>query len=128
MAFSLAPERNSFASTQAVYLVIAYSADSICLQTHKKQTHIANGITSFLNRKRAHKKITAIVLAVALGPFGAHRLYLGTATKVPVIYCLTLGGGLGILPLTDIIAIIATRDIGKYENNTKVVMWINPVE
>lgn len=128
IVFSITSVRNSFATTQTVSLLIAYSPDSIILLTQEKQIRKAKAITKFLNRKREHKKITAIVLAVALGPFGAHRLYLGTATKVPVIYCLTLGGGLGILPFTDIIAIITTKDIGRYENNTKVVMWIKPVE
>ena len=70
-------------------------------------------------------KLNAILLAVALGPFGVHRLYLGTHPRVPVIYTLTLGGGLGILPLTDIIAIIATKDIEKFINNDKVIMWAN---
>ncbi len=127
-AISLATASNSFASTHTASLFISYSPDSIIQQPNEKQFRKARAITKFLNRKRTHKKITAIVLAVALGPFGAHRLYLGTAPKVPVIYCLTLGGGLGILPLTDIIAIIATKDIERYENNTKVVMWINPAD
>jgi len=70
------------------------------------------------------KKGIAIGLAVALGPFGVHRLYLGTDTKVPLIYTLTLGGGFGILPLTDIIAIIVASDMQEYANNGKVVMWI----
>ena len=128
IVFSITSARNSFATTQTVSLLIAYSPDSITLLTQEKQIRKAKAIIKFFNRKRTHKKITAIVLAVALGPFGAHRLYLGTTAKVPVIYCLTLGGGLGILPFTDIIAIIATKDIGKYEHNTKVVMWVNSEE
>lgn len=71
-----------------------------------------------------NKKLTAILLAVALGTFGVHRLYLGTKPLVPVVYTLTLGGGFGILPLTDIIAILATPDISRYENNNQVIMWI----
>ena len=69
-------------------------------------------------------KLTAITLAVFLGTFGVHRLYLGTAPKVPVIYTLTLGGGMGLLPLADIIAIITTKNIEHFRNNNKVVMWI----
>ena len=73
-----------------------------------------------------NKKLTAVLLAVALGTFGVHRLYLGTKPIVPVVYTLTLGGGFGILPLTDIIAILATPDISRFENNNQVIMWINP--
>ncbi len=71
-----------------------------------------------------NKKLTAILLAVALGTFGVHRLYLGTKPLVPVVYTLTLGGGFGILPLSDIIAILVTPDISKFENNGQVIMWI----
>ncbi len=72
---------------------------------------------------RIPKKVTAVLLTIALGPFGVHRLYLGTDAKVPVIYTLTLGGGLGVLPLLDIIAILSSPSIEDYVNNTKVVMW-----
>jgi TM2 domain-containing membrane protein YozV len=72
---------------------------------------------------RIPKKVTAVLLTIALGPFGVHRLYLGTDAKVPVIYTLTLGGGLGVLPLLDIIAIISSPSLEDYMNNTKVVMW-----
>lgn len=68
------------------------------------------------------KKITAIGLALAVGPFGMHRLYLGTDSKVPIVYSLTLGA-FGILPVIDIVAILTTRDIKKFENNKRVVMW-----
>lgn len=84
-----------------------------------------------LNRVRSikgfgeNKKLTAVLLAVTLGTFGVHRLYLGTRPLVPVVYTITLGGGLGILPLTDIVAILATPDLSRYENNDKVIMWID---
>ncbi|MGY6563053.1 MAG: NINE protein [Luteibaculaceae bacterium] len=70
-----------------------------------------------------NKKWIAITAAVLLGPFGGHRLYLGTNEKVPVIYTLTLGGGLGLLPLIDIIHIIFTKDLSKFEQNERVFMW-----
>tara|TARA_R110002050_G_scaffold149463_1_gene276011 strand:- start:40399 stop:40839 length:441 start_codon:yes stop_codon:yes gene_type:complete len=69
------------------------------------------------------KKIIAVSLAVTLGVFGVHRLYLGTSTKVPIIYTLTLGGGFGVLVVSDIIAIIATPNLESYSPNSKVFMW-----
>ena len=69
------------------------------------------------------KKWLAAVFAVTLGPFGVHRLYLGTSTKVPIFYTLTLGGGLGILPLIDLIAIL-TNDRHRFTNNERVIMWL----
>ena len=71
-----------------------------------------------------HKKIKAILLGVALGHFGVHRIYLGTKANVPIAYSLTLGGGLGLIPLVDVIALIATKDISQYENNSQFIMWM----
>ena len=68
-------------------------------------------------------KAIAITLAVTLGVFGVHRLYLGTSTKVPIIYTITLGGGFGVLVLSDIIAIIVTKDLEEYSSEPKVFMW-----
>lgn len=71
-----------------------------------------------------HKKLKAILLGVALGHFGVHRIYLGTKPNVPIAYSLTLGGGFGLIPLVDVIALIATKDISQYENNSQFIMWM----
>ena len=80
-----------------------------------------------LLRLKTHenKKITAFVLAVLLGHFGVHRLYLGTTPIVPICYVLTLGGGFGILPAIDAVLILTTRDLKKFEKNTRFFMWVN---
>lgn len=65
----------------------------------------------------------AILMAILTGPLGGHRLYLGTKPYVPIIYTLTLGGGLGLLPLIDIIVIISTSDLTRYQNNSQIIMW-----
>jgi|SRR5690554_2007272 len=70
------------------------------------------------------KKLKAALLAIFLGHFGVHRIYLGTDPSVPVVYSLTLGGGLGLLPLVDFIAIITAKDLDKYTNNNRVIMWV----
>lgn len=69
------------------------------------------------------KKLKAVLLAIFLGHFGVHRIYLGTKPNVPVVYSLTLGGGLGLLPLLDIIAILNSKDLSEFSNNDKVFMW-----
>lgn len=70
-----------------------------------------------------NKKITAFFLAVFLGHFGVHRLYLGTEPIVPIAYVLTLGGGLGVLPAIDAIVILFSKDLEKFENNSRFFMW-----
>lgn len=70
-----------------------------------------------------HKKLKAALLALALGHFGAHRIYLSTNPRIPAAYTLTLGGGLGILPLIDFFNIVFTKDISKFQNNSRFFMW-----
>jgi hypothetical protein len=71
-----------------------------------------------------HKKLKVVLLTLFLGHFGVHRIYLGTSPNVPVVYSLTLGGGLGLLPLADLIAVLTTKDLSQFENSEKVFMWL----
>lgn len=64
-------------------------------------------------------------LAIALGPFGGHRIYLGVDAKVPLIYGLTFGG-FGVLAVIDLGHILFTKDLSVYRNNSKVFMWTTP--
>lgn len=68
-------------------------------------------------------RAVAISLTIALGVFGAHRIYLGTTDYVPIFYTLTIGGGLGILPAIDLIHLCLKKDIQSYYNNDRLVMW-----
>lgn len=78
-----------------------------------------------LKERKENVKLTAAVLALALGPLGVHRLYLGTHPIVPVAYVLTLGGGIFILPFIDFVAIVFTKDITHYMDNKQFFMWVN---
>ncbi len=73
--------------------------------------------------KPKHRKLKAVLLAIFLGHFGVHRIYLGTSPNVPAVYTLTLGGGLGILPLADIVAILKSKDLDEFKDSKKVIMW-----
>ncbi|MCB0765320.1 MAG: TM2 domain-containing protein [Flavobacteriales bacterium] len=64
-------------------------------------------------------------LALLLGPFGAHRLYLGTTPKVAIIYGITFGG-FGILALIDLGHLLFTKDLDAYRNSDRVFMWKTP--
>lgn len=75
-------------------------------------------------QKQENPKVVASIICVAVGPFGAHRLYLGTDERVPIFYTLTLGGGLGVLPVVDLMHIVFTKDIDRFRNNPKVIMWM----
>lgn len=68
------------------------------------------------------QRAVAAVLTVTLGVFAAHRLYLGTDAKVPIIYGLTFGG-FGVLVLIDLAHILFTKDLQAYCGSHKVFMW-----
>lgn len=67
-------------------------------------------------------RLVAAALAVTLGPFGVHRLYLGTNAKVPIFYGLTFGG-FGVLVLIDLAHILFTKDLAPFQHNDQVLMW-----
>ncbi|HRN35415.1 MAG TPA: TM2 domain-containing protein, partial [Flavobacteriales bacterium] len=71
---------------------------------------------------REPKRLVAAALTLTLGTFAAHRLYLGTDVKVPILYGLTFGG-FGILVLIDLGHILFTKDLQAYCRNNKVLMW-----
>ncbi len=110
---------------------IIYSLEEIQI-TDIYQSDIEN--TFFINLKipkdsNVNKtKLIAISLAITLGAFGVHRLYLGTEPIVPIAYTLTLGGGFLILPLIDIFYIIAAKDINQITNNNNVFIWNKDLE
>jgi len=64
----------------------------------------------------------AIALAVLLGPFGAHRLYLGTTPKVAIAYGLTFGG-FGVVALIDLVHLIASKDLDRFRDCDRILMW-----
>lgn len=74
---------------------------------------------------RTPKRWLAAVLTVAVGPFGGHRVYLGTTPKVPLLYSLTFGG-FGVLVLIDLGHVLFTPDLGPYRENGHVFMWRSP--
>jgi len=68
------------------------------------------------------KRGKAILFTIFTGLFGGHRIYLGTHQRTPILYSITLGG-LGILPLIDLVNIIFTKDISKFEGVPQIIMW-----
>jgi TM2 domain-containing membrane protein YozV len=77
-------------------------------------------------RQKKNKRIMAAVLAFPFpfGIVGLHRIYLGTAPHVPIVYIGTFGGVLGILPFIDFCVIMLDKDFDRYLNNSKVFMWV----
>jgi TM2 domain-containing membrane protein YozV len=71
---------------------------------------------------RESKRFMAAFLCLTLGPFGMHRLYLGSTPQVAAAYSVTLGA-VGIVPVVDLLLITFSKDISRFKNNGKVIMW-----
>lgn len=76
------------------------------------------------NGKGRSKAVAAVLAFPLTGITGIHRVYLGTAPFVPVVYMLSLGGCVGILPFIDFVVILAENDLSRYEDNRKIFMWM----
>lgn len=76
-------------------------------------------------RRKKNKRITAAILAFPFpfGIVGLHRIYLGCAPYVPVVYIASIGGAFGILPFIDFCMLVLDKDIDRYQNNNNVFMW-----
>jgi TM2 domain-containing membrane protein YozV len=81
-----------------------------------------------LHRQQKNKqKLTAALLAFPLpfGIVGLHRIYLGSAPYVPVVYITSFGGILGLLPMIDFCFILLDKKTETFTNNKHVFMWVN---
>lgn len=86
---------------------------------------LENKIFSFKKKKvKPKRRIIAALLCVTLGPFGMHRLYLGTKPHVAAAYTVTLGGGVGIVPVIDLFQIVFSKDISQFKENDQFFMWV----
>ncbi|MBK9147422.1 MAG: TM2 domain-containing protein [Flavobacteriales bacterium] len=96
-----------------------YHTDSLLSQIEPNllQTETVGSMAPPENRRGM-----AIALAVLLGPFGAHRLYLGTTPKVAIAYGLTFGG-FGVVALIDLIQLIAAKDLVRFQDCDRILMW-----
>lgn len=100
------------------------SEEDLLRSEHETQPRIL--LLNFLTKRKAkNKKLIAALLAFPFpfGIVGLHRIYLGTAPHVPIVYIATVGGGFGILPLIDFFVILSSPDIESYFNNQQVFMW-----
>lgn len=88
-----------------------------------KEAVVADSVEVMVENER----VVSSALAVLLGPFGAHRIYLGTSPQVAVIYGLTFGG-FGVLVLLDLGHLLFTKDLQAYRDNDRVIMWGRPKE
>ena len=103
------------------------SSFSVTMKEHASdkvgQSVILNDSDSLSDNDFIKMKATAVALAVTLGVFGVHRMYLGTSPRIPITYTLTLGGGFFILPAIDIVYILMAKTPDQLTNNNSIFMW-----
>jgi hypothetical protein len=89
------------------------------------EVNTAQAPDSSEGKGKENTRLVSSSLALLLGPFAAHRIYLGTTPKVAIIYGVTFGG-FGLLAITDLGHLLFTKDLGPYRNNDRVFMWTEP--
>jgi hypothetical protein len=93
----------------------------ICVRPHVHP--IAHSVADSADApSKENTRLVSSTLALLLGPFAAHRIYLGTTPKVAIIYGVTFGG-FGLLAITDLGHLLFTKDLEPYRNNDRVFMW-----
>jgi TM2 domain-containing membrane protein YozV len=103
-------------------IIVVFDAEERIDNTLPPNT-IIHKLQQKLREKGENKRLIAAALTLTLGPFGVHRLYLGTDFKVPIVYSVTFGCFF-ILPLIDLGVILFTKDLEKYQNNPRIIMWM----
>ncbi len=112
-----------FCNTVKANKIIVTTLNNDTLKIELTDSVIATDSTLLIPQKKVKfKRGKAIIFTILTGLLGGHRIYLGTHQRVPIIYAITLGG-FGILPLIDLVNIIFTKDLSKFEHNPKVIMW-----
>lgn len=107
---------------------VAAAAQFTFLLQEFSQDKRPSPLLHLFHRKHKHnKKLTAAILAFPLpfGIVGLHRIYLGCAPYVPVVYIASFGGVLGLLPFVDFCYILAEKNKDAYAGNKKVFMWVD---
>jgi len=90
-----------------------------------QEANMAQAPDSIDGTRKENTRLVSSSLALLLGPFAAHRIYLGTTPKVAIIYGVTFGG-FGLLAITDLGHLLFTKDLEPYRNNDRVFMWTEP--
>ena len=75
-------------------------------------------------------KLLASILAfpVPFGMLGLHRIYLGAKPIIPVLYIVTFGGIVGILPFIDMMVLILSKDTKPFVDNSRILFWYKVTE
>jgi TM2 domain-containing membrane protein YozV len=75
-------------------------------------------------------KLLASILAFPLpfGMLGLHRIYLGAKPIIPILYLVTFGGIVGILPFIDMMVLILSKDIKPFVDSSNILFWYKKTE
>lgn len=99
------------------------SFDSLNTTSLIDSSVVIDSILTDNQKVKPKRRIYAALLCMTLGPFGMHRLYLGTEPHVAAAYTLTLGGGCGLITVIDLFAIVFSKDISRFKDNDQFIMW-----
>ena len=102
--------------------VVEYSTKDFHIIIEFQDTNQVIEFDSIPPRQVKFKRGKAILFTLFTGFLGGHRIYFGTHHRTPIIYSITFGG-LGILPIIDLVHIVFTKDLTRYEHKSQIIMW-----
>lgn len=109
-----------------VFLVL-FATGGLALAGGPFQPRGSSPVADSIEVQGENERAISSALAVLLGPFAAHRIYLGTTPQVAIVYGITFGG-FGILVILDLGHLLFTKDLAPYRHNGRVFMWGQPKE
>lgn len=125
-AFVVAPQSAAAAATYESTTHAGLNAKEIKKQAKKevreqKKAERRARFLAWIQKKMAgsDKQLVAILLTLFLGGLGIHRVYLGSKPVIILLYLITLGGFLGIIPLIDFIRLLIGQ-VDHYEGNSNL--------
>lgn len=90
----------------AGFALLAQEKNSVEINEYYAITESFDG--SVLDLENISKK-DLLISSISTGLVGGHRLLLNKKASTAIIYCVTLGGGLGFLPILDFFTILFTK-------------------
>jgi len=132
MLFALVIGLSTISFSSNSYVVDDSKIESMFAQANECSVTCVSDIASIVTpvNVKLDDRTTALISMVVLwflGGLGIHRYVLGTKASMWAIYCFTLGGIFGIVPLVDFFVLlfkgVIKGDISDLKDNEKFMMW-----
>ncbi|MGB0165662.1 MAG: hypothetical protein ACPF8V_02290, partial [Luteibaculum sp.] len=114
---------HGFFYVMKILLLFTFLLFSGLVLTAQNQVQEQSNEPELASFKEANRS-SVLALTLLLGPLGGHRVLMGTKFYIPLAYALTLGGGLGLVPVIDFFVCLFKKDLKEFHENPHFLMWL----